>query len=294
MTGISPTLMRTDEWLNQRFQSILRAHFYDVELVNPVDINYGIRARRRLGSIALVNGRSVIRINRLLAEDIVPQYVVDATIGHEMSHYVHGFGSTLTRKFKHAHRGSVVDIEMDSRGMQEIRLQASAWVRENWGTFYVDECDDLSAKKDLRDSRRQLCWEMWLAQCDRRSIAEIEARQVALLRQLKTSVAADYRMDWLVAGPRHTALSYFYDNEGVLRFHGLLADRKISDAVVDFEIAYWQVRHQVGADWSKIRKFMLQHGLESTLVEAVAWRQRVWSVFRKHHVDEVFQIAEQC
>ncbi len=286
--------MRTDEWLEQRFQTLLRRHFYDVNLVNPVDVSYGIRARRRLGSIALANGRSVIRINRLLAEQAVPVYVVDATLGHEMAHYVHGFGSTLPRRYRHAHRGSVVDIEMDNRGMQEIRLQAHIWVEENWGSFYVDECGDLSAKKQMRESHRRLCWETWMAQCNRRSIAEIEARHTVILRQLKSSNPPGYRLDWLVAGPRHTALSYYYDNEGVLRFHGLLADRRISNSVVDFEVAYWQVRRIVGADWSKIRAYMLHHGLESTLEEAISWRQRVWTVFRKRHVDEVFQIAEQC
>ena len=273
---------------------MLRRHFYDVNLVNPVDVSYGIRARRRLGSIALVDGRSIIRVNRLLAEDTVPTFVVDATIGHEMAHYTHGFGSTLPRKYRHAHRGAVVDTEMDNRGMHDIRLQANAWVKESWGTFYIDECGDLSAKKQRRDSLRKLCWERWLAQCDRRSIEEIEERQAVIMRQLKSTTAPAYRIDWLVAGPRHTALSYFYDSEGVLRFHGLLADRRISDSVVDFEVAYWQVRQVVGADWSRIRTFMLHHGLESTLVEAIAWRQRVWNVFRKRNVDEVFQIAEQC
>jgi hypothetical protein len=65
---------------------------------------------------------STILINRLFQLEIVPVEVVDATIAHELTHYLHGFSSPLEQKFSTPHAGGVVTKELKKRGFESAKM----------------------------------------------------------------------------------------------------------------------------------------------------------------------------
>ncbi|OIP25177.1 hypothetical protein AUK11_01095 [bacterium CG2_30_37_16] len=125
--------MRDDKWLEKELGQIWSRYFVDVTKINKVVIKFGRRARTRLGSIKkLDNGSSLILINGLLKELNIPDFIVQATIAHELTHYAHGFSSSHERKFKHPHKGGVVSKEMQIRGLEDILYLQKKWLKENW------------------------------------------------------------------------------------------------------------------------------------------------------------------
>jgi hypothetical protein len=51
---------------------------------------------------------------------------------HELTHYFQGFGSNHERKFKHPHRGGLVDNEIKRLGWEEIMDKSEKWLKQNW------------------------------------------------------------------------------------------------------------------------------------------------------------------
>jgi hypothetical protein len=128
------TAERDQDWLQSRLDEIRYHYFLDVELKNPLTIAWGRRARGRLGSIKYDKNanKSHILINSLLKDPKVPAYVAEATIGHELVHYAHGFSSSHPQAYDHPHRGGIVDKELKRRGLgRKLTLQQS-WVKANW------------------------------------------------------------------------------------------------------------------------------------------------------------------
>ena len=72
---------------------------------------------------------------KLLFDD-VPEYIIDLTIAHELSHYAHGFNSPLKRKYKHPHKGGVVTKEMTSRGFDRMIKMEKMFFRKEWPKIY--------------------------------------------------------------------------------------------------------------------------------------------------------------
>lgn len=126
---------RDQEWLENLLADIWYRSFNDVRQENDVIIRWGKRARRRLGSIS-VDRRdrttSVIRVNRLFQDLDVPEYVVRATIFHEMTHYAHGFNSPLEQKQRHPHSGGVIRKEFAERGEVALYERQRKWLDLNW------------------------------------------------------------------------------------------------------------------------------------------------------------------
>jgi len=137
--------MRDQNYLEGRLNSIWQSYFNDFEREN-VCIRWGRRARTRLGSITRARfGKSIysyaalgeegspiiITINRLFTNEEIPEFVIDATIAHEICHYVHGF-STGSPKYAYPHLGGVVTLEMRQRGLAEILKMQKKWLKENW------------------------------------------------------------------------------------------------------------------------------------------------------------------
>lgn len=114
-------------------------HFADVVQVNEVRIVYGRKAKRRLGSIHRdprdPRNASIITINSLFQDLEVPEFVVRATIVHEMTHYAHGFNSPLQQKHKHPHSGGVIRKEFAERGLEQLFLDQRDWLKQNWAAF---------------------------------------------------------------------------------------------------------------------------------------------------------------
>ncbi len=123
---------RDNVWLLSRLDYIWSTHFADVPQTNRVYIKFGRHAKLRLGSIKLnpTTKSSLITITAMFKDPKIPVEVVDHTIGHELSHYTHGFSSLQPRLHKYPHEGGVVRKEMERRGMGHLHRAYNKWVRE--------------------------------------------------------------------------------------------------------------------------------------------------------------------
>src|SRR5438445_748122 len=108
--------LRDNRWLESRFAYLWTNYYSDVRKGYPIEVKFGRPARYRFGSICNHGRHCRILINPLFARPEVPEYVVDATIAHELAHYVHGYGSGLPKLHAHPPRGGVIDKEMAKRG----------------------------------------------------------------------------------------------------------------------------------------------------------------------------------
>jgi hypothetical protein len=125
--------MRNNEWLQNRLRSLWMKYFSDIRLINQIVISFGVKAKRRLGSIRKDSlGNSVITITGYFKNPEVPDYVIDETIIHELIHYTHGFSSDLKKLHKHPHRGGVIKKEMIERGAENIYEATRKWLDQNW------------------------------------------------------------------------------------------------------------------------------------------------------------------
>lgn len=126
---------RDQEWLENLLADIWYRHFDDVPQSNEVRIVYGRKAKRRLGSISrdrVDPSVSVITVNSIFQDLEVPEFIIRATIVHEMTHYAHGFNSPLEQKQKHPHSGGVIRKEFAERGLEQLFLDQKKWLKENW------------------------------------------------------------------------------------------------------------------------------------------------------------------
>jgi len=133
---------RDDAWLQLVLDKIWDNYFVDVLQENDVRILFGRRAKRRVGSISLdgLSGKtSVIIINGIFAKTEIPEFVVEATIVHELTHYAHGFNSPLNRAQRHPHAGGVMRREFDERGLLDLYLLQKRWLKDNWPAVLVAE-----------------------------------------------------------------------------------------------------------------------------------------------------------
>ncbi len=132
---MNTTQERDQEWLENLLADIWYKYFIDVQQTNQVRIQYGRKAKRRLGSISLDRSdgeTSIITINPIYQDLLVPEYVVKATIIHEMTHYAHGFNSPHQQKQRHPHSGGVIRKEFAERGLEDMYLKQQKWLKEHW------------------------------------------------------------------------------------------------------------------------------------------------------------------
>jgi hypothetical protein len=147
-------MKRDNEWLEQLMFDLWEDYFNDIPRKNFVLIKFGRRAKRQLGSIKWVRGNTkvksllkkrkddlnlqdekritVITISSLFKNVKVPEYVVRATIAHEMIHYTHGFFSPLKQLYNHPHKGGLVRKEMQKRRLGGIYRRSKKWLKEKW------------------------------------------------------------------------------------------------------------------------------------------------------------------
>lgn len=123
---------RDNTWLLSRLDLIWSKYFTDVPQTNPVFIKFGRYAKYRLGSIRLnkKTRASFITITAMFKNPKISAEVVDHTIGHELTHYAHGFSSTQPRLHKYPHAGGVVRQEMGQRGMEHLYDAYKNWVKQ--------------------------------------------------------------------------------------------------------------------------------------------------------------------
>lgn len=146
--------MRDNKYLENILYDLWDNHFCDVPRKNLVVIKFGKYSKRQLGSIKLANrytkikglmkkrreelevqdekSVTVITVTRYFQNEIVPEYVIRATIAHELCHYTHGFQSPLEKVFDHPHRGNVIKKELAKRDLLDQEKEAEKWLKENW------------------------------------------------------------------------------------------------------------------------------------------------------------------
>lgn len=134
--------MRSDALLLQRLSLIWKKYFQDVPIENRVLIGFGRKAQRRLGSIRRINLNrkkdkfdTLILLNGYFKDKLIPQFVIDATIAHELAHYAQGFSSPLPRLSRFPHRGGSVDNELKNRGLQWLVDKELSWLNQNWDKY---------------------------------------------------------------------------------------------------------------------------------------------------------------
>jgi len=147
-------VIRDNKFLENLLYDIWENHFCDVARLNLVTIKYGKHSKRQLGSIKLIKDMdtfekyinkynlskelfenpsvSLITITRYFSYDYVPEYVIKATIVHELCHYTHGFSSPLEKLYKHPHKGGIIKKEFQKRELLDIYIDSKKWIKENW------------------------------------------------------------------------------------------------------------------------------------------------------------------
>lgn len=275
---------RNQAWLEERLHTMLQQHFPDMPQGYPIVICFGVRAKNRFGSISPRNGKSIIRLNGLFADPELPLFVLEETLAHELVHYLHGFGSGLPKRYRHPHQGGVVEQELYARGLGTTHEQAETWRKTQWRSFYEARCPDLTARETHAQAERSTAWESFLEQETTRTEDELLARFEVIRKKLALPEALPIqKIDWLHATVRQTAPSYYFPKQGRVALHGLLADRRVPQSIIDFELAYWLLRLTVSPNLTVITQILAKHKLGSLLTEAQRWRNTVWTGFRNRH-----------
>ncbi len=278
----SAKIVRDNAWLAERVKLLREHHFADVPQGYPIVTRFASRAKYRLGCICARSGTAHITVNQLYSDEAVPVYVIDGTLAHELAHYAHGFGSGLPQVHRHAHRGGVVDKELEKRGLGDVNARAEEWRKANWDRLYTARCGDIVDRKTAKKSDIDTLWELFLQRTDCRTLAELQMRlqKIAAKMGLEAPEAELLRVDWLYATVRQQGTSYWFAKNKRVGLHGLLADRRVPQASVDFELAYWLARTTVGGNWTHIERRLKASGLETVKTEALQWRAKKWTSFR--------------
>lgn len=145
--------MRTNLFLIDRLNTILKTNFPDLKRGDNIEISFGRKAKTRLGSIKRPrrnSGASLITINGLFAEDFIPVEIIDATITHELCHYVHGFSSPLPQLSRHPHRGGVINSELQKRNLGELLSFQNKWLKEKWPEIVKEHFPPIRRRRKRR------------------------------------------------------------------------------------------------------------------------------------------------
>ena len=141
---------RDEAWLQGILDKIWDNFFDDVPQSNDVRIVYGRRSKRRLGSISLDSmdqKTSIITMNVIFRLEEIPEFVVEATIFHELTHYPHGFNSPLEKAQNHPHAGGVMRREFAERGLLDLYLQQKRWLKDHWRAVIAEEFPPKSVRR---------------------------------------------------------------------------------------------------------------------------------------------------
>ncbi len=155
---------RDQAWLQDLLDRTWDAHFADVPQDNDVRIEYGRRAKRRLGSIRLDpkdNRTSIITMNGLFRLPEVPEFVIQATLVHELTHYAHGFNSPLQQQQRHPHAGGVMRREFEERGLLDLYLEQKRWLKVRWAPLLEREFPPAQPRRRAVQSKTKLPKPFW-------------------------------------------------------------------------------------------------------------------------------------
>ena len=147
-------MIRDNKYLENLLYDLWENNFCDVARLNLVTIKYGKYSKRQLGSIKMIKDKdtfykyikkynlnkdifesktvSLINITRYFTYDYIPEYVVKATIAHELCHYTHGFSSPLKKRYRYPHQGGIIRKELESRGLYDEYKNSKRWLKDHW------------------------------------------------------------------------------------------------------------------------------------------------------------------
>jgi hypothetical protein len=141
---------RTEYWLNTRLEQIWQLLYPEVPRKNEVKAVFKGKWKNKFGHIVKRGDFTEIAINSLFSNNIIPEYVIDTTLAHELTHYMHGFGSPLEKKYAHPHKGGIVTKELVKRGFGPSMSMEKKFCKTLWPAIYAFI---KSASKDIpRDS----------------------------------------------------------------------------------------------------------------------------------------------
>lgn len=127
---------RDNRWLKERFLTLKNRYFPDLEVNNNLIIKFGRPTKTRLGSIKhgrrKTNPNTIITLNGHFQDREVPDFVIDSTILHEVTHYSQGWFSPHPQKYYHPHQGGVLKRELTDRGLSDTIKLSRKWLKQNW------------------------------------------------------------------------------------------------------------------------------------------------------------------
>lgn len=139
--------MRDNSWLAVRLDQIWKTLFPEIERKNNVVVRFKGRWKNKFGHIKrLKDGSSEIAVNELFKNDVIPEYMIDVTIAHELVHYMHGFNSPHEKMYSHPHKGGIVNRELRKRGFGHLLMLEREFGKRQWGKIYYI----LSGKQENR------------------------------------------------------------------------------------------------------------------------------------------------
>lgn len=131
--------LRSNQWLASRLENLWQRYFNDVEIANTIIVRFGRPARTRLGSIKFgkrkINPITYITITGYFKSPNVPDFMIDAVLAHELTHYAHGFFSPHAQLYRHPHKHKIIDKELTKRGLEDIMRLQKSWLKVNWRKF---------------------------------------------------------------------------------------------------------------------------------------------------------------
>lgn len=136
--------MRDNNWLNQRLENIWSLLFPDIEKANNVYAKFKGRWKNKFGHIKMLRNKdSEIVVNSLFKNPVIPEYIIDITLAHELVHYSHGFNSPLKKLYKHPHKGGIVEKELKKRGFYNSIKLEKEFIKNKWHNLYKILIHDL-------------------------------------------------------------------------------------------------------------------------------------------------------
>lgn len=146
--------MRDNKYLEKLLYDIWETSFCDIPRLNAVVIKYGKYSKRQLGSIKMIKDEvilnryikrfniekenleeysvSIITLTKYFSQPYVPEFVIKATIVHELCHYAHGFNSPLKKIYDHPHKGNIIRKEFNKRDLSDMYVESKNWLKQNW------------------------------------------------------------------------------------------------------------------------------------------------------------------
>lgn len=132
-------MVRNNKWLAKRLFLIWQKYFSDVEIKNNIFVRFGRPAKCQLGRIKFgrgkINPNTYIVVNGFFQDPRIPEFIVDATLAHELCHYAHGFYSPHPKQHKYPHKGGVIKKEMQKRGLIDLFNLEKYWLKLNWRKY---------------------------------------------------------------------------------------------------------------------------------------------------------------